>query len=261
MAKKKKDGHHGGAWKVAYADFVTAMMALFMVLWICSQNETVKEATSSYFQDPYNALSERTSGLMDKQIAGADTRSADTENTLDKDTGYLKALAREFYKLLNVQDEAEKSVDVEVTSDGLKLTLYDRAKKPLFKKDTAEFTEWGKFVTQTLAWLIERHDFRVYIDGFTSKGYAKVRDDYGAWELSADRANASRRGLEFYAVNPSKMERVTGFGDTIPLPNQPPESENNQRIVISLSLQQQPERTKPLTAQNKPTVPPTQTTH
>ena len=224
---------------MAYADFVTALMALFMVLWISSQNVEVRKATSKFFQNPYNAFPEQSSGMMDGQVAGANRNSAHADPTVPQDAGYLRGVAREFYRLLNVAEDEESPVDVEITSEGLKLTIYDRTKKPLFLPSTAEFTEWGLFVVQTLAWLVERYEFRVYIDGHTAKGLPEIRKQYGAWELSADRANAARRGLEHYAVSPRKMERVTGFGDTVPLPNSDPTAESNQRITVSLSIQQQ----------------------
>jgi chemotaxis protein MotB len=239
MAKKKKDAHHGGAWKVAYADFVTAMMALFLVLWICGQNEAVRQATSRYFQDPYHAIDTKAVGLMDQAMAGRIQERSLTKPDARPDSGFLQALAQEFFKLLNVKDEDENPVDVEVTSEGMKITVYDRPKKPVFEKNSAELTQWGQFVVQTLAWMIERYEFKVYIDGHTPKGFPQIRPEYGPWELSADRANAARRRLEFYAVASRKMERVTGFGETIPLPNLPPTSESNQRITVSLSLMQQ----------------------
>jgi chemotaxis protein MotB len=89
---------------------------------------------------------------------------------------------------------------------------------------------------QNLAWLIDEHHFRVTIDGHTRSGLNLGRDDYTPWELSADRANASRRSLVYYAVEPNLIERVAGFADTVPLEGTPPEAESNQRITISLSL-------------------------
>jgi chemotaxis protein MotB len=236
---KKKSVPHGGAWKVAYADFVTAMMALFMVLWICGQRPEIIDATSRYFREPYKAFP-KTSGILENQVAGTDKSAEHTDPNARPNEGFLRQAVRDFNRLLNIKDnDPDKPVDIEVTPDGLKITLYDRNRKPLFKENTAQLTQWGNFVIQTLAWLIERYDFRVYIDGHTSKGPASLGPNYGPWELSADRANAARRGLEFFAVEPSKMERVTGFGDTAPLPGQPPSAESNRRITVSLSLQQQ----------------------
>jgi chemotaxis protein MotB len=176
---------------------------------------------------------------MTNQIAGSNKDTPESDPTAQKDTGYLQALARDFYRLLNVPDEEDKPVSVEVTSDGLKITLYNRARRPLFVGQTAEFTEWGRFVVQTLAWLIERHDFRVYIDGHSERAKFE-KPEYGPWELSADRANAARRSLEYYAVDGRKFERVTGFGDTVPVRGMPPEAEANARITVSLSMVQKP---------------------
>ncbi len=237
MAKKAE--HHGGAWKVAYADFVTSMMALFMVLWICAQNEQVRVATSRYFKDPYKALDDRAPGVLQEQMAGSSRSSDRLDPTASENQNYLKALAREFYSLLNVkEDEEDRPVQVDVTSDGLKITIYDRTKKAVFKPSSSEFTEWGNFVVQTLAWLVERYNFQVYIEGHTAKGMVAEKPGYGRWELSADRANSTRRGLEFFAVSPRKINRVSGFGDTVPLPSEEPGSEANQRIAVSLSIQQ-----------------------
>jgi len=235
----KKAAHHGGAWKVAFADFMTALMALFMVLWISGQNVEIRKATSKFFQDPYNALPERSSGLMSAQIAGARNEESHTDPSAPANMGYLDAIAKELYRLVNVEEKQdEKPVDIQITSDGLRIHVYNRVAKPIFVKDSAEFTEWGKFVVQTVAWLIDRYDFKVFIDGHTPAGREPLRKDYGSWELSSDRANASRRALQFYAVDPKLIERVAGFGDTVPLPRTAPEAEANERMTISLSAQQ-----------------------
>ena len=241
---RKKEAHHGGAWKVAYADFVTAMMALFMVLWISAQDKKILIATSKYFQNPFHAALENTAGVMpfdsnkiakdqgDQEASGNDTSSAKRiELTM------LNSLAKDFYRALHLDENmAEKPIDVLVTSDGLRITLFDHPDKPLFKVNTAEFTDWGQFLMQNLAWMIERHQFRVVIDGHTRAGTAYPRGDYSAWELSADCANAARRSLTYYAVSPSKIERVSGYADTRPLPGFAPDAESNQRVALSLTL-------------------------
>ncbi|MFT3783264.1 MAG: flagellar motor protein MotB [Nibricoccus sp.] len=247
MAKrraKKKDAHHGGAWKVAFADFMTAMMALFLVLWISSQEKKILIATARYFQNPFSSPIDRTSGVMPYDTnkpskPHGDDSGADEPQTSkrDIDLNYLNSLAKDMFKMLNLdQDLSEKSIDIQVTSDGLRIMLYDRARKPLFVESTAEFTEWGKFVMQSLAWMIDRQKFRVVIEGHTRKGVVMPKAEYGAWELSADRANAARRLLTFYAVEESRIERVTGYADTRPLPFQSPESEVNQRVTLSLTV-------------------------
>jgi chemotaxis protein MotB len=245
MARKKAAAHHGGAWKVAYADFVTAMMALFMVLWIISQDHKILEATALYFRVPFQSSGSAGFGVMPnnkkptssdntkitKDLAGQNAHKPQVE------ISYLNAVAEEIYKKLNIdQQEPKKPVDIVVTSDGLRVTLYDRSSHPVFFENSAEFTVWGKLVSQNLAWLIDRHHFSVTIDGHTKKGIKFLHSDYTAWELSSDRANAMRRNLVFFAVEPSKIVRITGYADTTPLSETKPEDELNQRVTLSLSL-------------------------
>lgn len=233
---KKAAAHHGGAWKVAYADFVTAMMALFMVLWICAQDKKILLATSKYFKQPFNALTDRSVGVMQGKDGGSKGHDQTRDTATAANLAFLNALASELNRMINVKDVLEeKAVDMQVTSDGLKITLHDRSKHAIFKSGTADITEWGAFVLQDLAWLIDHNDLKVYIDGHTAAGQTARDGNYGPWELTADRANAARRLLVKYAVNPKKIERVTGFADTKPLPGTPAESEANERITISLS--------------------------
>lgn len=242
--RKKGDAHHGGAWKVAFADFMTAMMALFLVLWISSQEKKILIATARYFQNPFNSPLDRTSGVMPYDTnkpskPHGDDSGADEPSTSkrDIDLNYLNSVAKDFFRLLNLdQDLADKPIDIQVTSDGLRIVLYDRVRRPLFVETTAEFTEWGKFVMQSLAWMIDRQKFRVVIEGHTRRGLEMPKPEYSAWELSADRANAARRLLTFYAVDEKQIERVTGFADTRPMPFEKPESEANQRVTLSLSM-------------------------
>lgn len=242
-------GGGGGAWKVAYADFVTAMMALFMVLWISAQDKKILLATSQYFQNPFNSPMDNTSGVLpfnsDKTTQGKGEGEGETQNR-DKqiEMTMLNSVAADFYRLLHIDNDlADKPIDLQVTSDGLRVTLFDRARRPLFEGDTAELTEWGRFVVQSLAWLIDRHHFFVTIDGHTRAGYTAKREDYGAWELSSDRANTTRRSLVLYAVDPQFIERVTGYADTKPIDKEPPESESNQRVTLSLRLSARPKAT------------------
>ena len=238
---KKAEAHHGGAWKVAYADFVTAMMALFMVLWITAQDKEILLATSRYFKQPFNALTDRSVGVMQGKNGGSIGNDKTRSTASAANLSFMNALASELSKMLDVQDiSVDKMADVEVSSDELRVTLYDRGARPLFAPGSAKPTEWGQLIFQNLAWIIDRNQLRVYIDGYTAtnkKSSAGAGDaNYGPWELSTDRANATRRTLEHYAVDPRKIERVTGYGNTRPLPNQPPEADTNDRITIALSV-------------------------
>jgi chemotaxis protein MotB len=238
---------HGGAWKVAYADFVTAMMALFMVLWISAQNQQILIATSRYFQNPFHSPMNASAGVMPfNSNKSTDSQGKDSGSEKEQDRNkqiqmtFLNSVAADFHRLLHVDENfQDKPIDVQVTSDGLRVTLFDRAKRRLFVGDTTEFTEWGRFLMQTLAWTIDRHNLRVTIDGHTPTGVVP-REDYTAWELSADRANAARRRLVHFAVSPALIERVTGYADTKPIEGQPGDAEANQRITLSLSLGAKP---------------------
>ena len=236
MAKKRGE-HHGGAWKVAYADFVTAMMALFMVLWISAQDQEILIATSRYFQNPFNSPMDASSGVMSMGDGGAATESiVESDQTSLTEVALLNKLAREFYRMLNIEEGATgQAIDIQVTNDGLRVTVFNRENR-LFVPGRADFTEWGRFVVQNLAWLLDRHEFKVRIDGHLAAGFAPPTPDYTAWELSADRANAVRRALQLYAVPAERIERVTGFGDTAPLPGKPPADDGNERIEVSLVL-------------------------
>ena len=245
MARKKAEAHHGGAWKVAYADFVTAMMALFMVLWISAQDQRILIATSQYFQNPFHSPMNANSGVMpfnsNKTSHSEGRDQGDQKEQASKNRAiemtFLNTVAADFYKMLHLDQSLEdKPIDIQVTSDGLRITMYDRGKRPLFVNDSTEFTEGGKFLMQNLAWMIDRHHFRVTIDGHTRAPAKPVVSDDRGWELSANRANAARRILVYYAVEPALIERVTGYASTRPLPDLPPAAESNQRVTLSLSL-------------------------
>jgi len=231
----------GGAWKVAFADFMTAMMALFLVLWISAQDKKILIATAQYFKNPFNSPLDKSAGVMpfnNRTTSSTSTNEGTKANDNKRiETVFLNTVAADFFKLLHLDESAvNKPVDIQVTSDGLRITLFDRSKKPLFEKNTANFTEWGTYAMQGLAWTIDRHHFRVTIDGHTVQPAEEQTGNYTDWELSADRANAARRSLVHYAVEPQYIERVTGYAGTKPLDGEKPDAESNDRITLSLTL-------------------------
>jgi chemotaxis protein MotB len=237
----------GGAWKVAFADFMTAMMAFFLVMWLSAQDKEILIATSRYFQNPFSSPYESKSGLLDFDATRPANRDSGASSSSDRagntsaaqtiDLQFLNSVAKDVYRLLNLDEAlADRPIDVQVTSDGLRITLYDRAQRPLFESSSAKFTTWGEFVMQSMAWMVERHGFRVVVEGHTRQGLDFSSSDYGAWELSSDRANAARRALVHYAVEESLIERVSGYADTRPVDGNAPESDANQRVTLSLRL-------------------------
>lgn len=232
---------------MAYADFVTAMMALFMVLWISSQDKEVLIATSRYFQSPFNSPMDATTGILPfdnnkpstQQSPSSDQSKGPGKDSTNRDVDlqFLNSVAKDFFRMVKMdQDLADKPVDIQVTSDGIRVNLFNRARQPLFKENSAEFTEWGQFMMQNLAWIIDKNDLFVVIEGHTKSGLELPDPNYTPWELSADRANSSRRALTHYAVDPRQIDRVTGYADTRPMMGEKPDSESNQRVTISLSL-------------------------
>jgi chemotaxis protein MotB len=212
------------------------MMALFMVLWICSQDKKILLATSKYFKQPFKALDDRSAGIMQGKESGSMGKDPTRDSVTAANLAFLKALASELNKMLNVQAAMEeKPVDVQITSDGLRVILYERTKHAMFKPGAAELTEWGGYILQNLAWLIDRDGLKVFIEGHTAAGQEPRSADYGPWELTIDRANVVRRTLIKYAVSEKGFERVTGYADSQPLPNKPADSQENERISISLS--------------------------
>lgn len=228
----KKNEHHGGAWKVAYADFVTAMMALFIVLWIIKDRPQMAEEIAATFKKP---LIGQKGGVSHTDIVtpGVDYDKMAAEQQIEK----LEKIAAEMQKIVNINDADDKPIDIQITADALKLTLFDRNKRPMFEKDSAKLTKWGEFVMESLSWIIERNKMRVFIEGHTASGKGPDKGpDYGLWELSADRANSSRKALINYALEPKWVVRLSGYGDTQPLVAADPSSQDNQRITLNLNL-------------------------
>lgn len=228
---------------MAYADFVTAMMALFMVLWISAQDKEILIATSEYFQNPFRSPMDATSGVLpfnNNKTSQSQGKESGSEKEQDRNKQiqmtFLNSVAADFYRLLHLDENLEgKPIEIQVTTDGLRVTLFDRAKRPLFKSGTTELTEWGTFVLQSMAWTIERHGFNVTIDGHAGSNAVSGRENYTNWELSADRANAARRSLVYYAVDPRQIERVTGYADTRPIPGDI-DPESHERVTLNLTL-------------------------
>jgi chemotaxis protein MotB len=242
MAKKKGHGHHGGAWKVAYADFVTAMMALFLVLWLVSQDQKIKEAVERSFRNPFNSLTKQSTGIIPSQNETMTVlaRSGNFDSASAVELNMLRKIAQDLTQMLQTNPEAaeEKSLDLEITSDGMRISVFDRNSKPVFEKGTAEFTPYGTWIFTTLAWQISRftNNFNVELEGHTVKGQAFPNPTYGAWELSADRANAARRKLLEHDVQPLQIRKVAGFADTQPMPNLETTSESNRRVTVMLKV-------------------------
>ena len=241
--KKKKHGHHGGAWKVAYADFVTAMMALFLVLWLTSQDQRIKQAVERAFRNPFASVTKESTGIIpNKDVHAARSTSGNFDSASAVELTMLRKIAEDFVRTLQSNPETpdEEPVKLEMMPDGLRISVFDRSRKPIFEEDSAVFTPYGSWVLSTLAWQVARFSgsFNVELEGHTAGGDRLSKPDYSEWELSADRANAARRMLQQHAVSESQIRRVAGYADTLPIPDLQPEDESNRRVAVLLKIKQ-----------------------
>jgi chemotaxis protein MotB len=204
---KKKGGHggaHGGAWKVAYADFVTAMMALFIVLWLLSSSKPVKEAVAGYFRDP--------SGKADK--TGSDRAGVGENLVVNKDNmDQLKQQLEKAMKQILDFDKLKDHIEMTVTNEGLRIELMESAKGTFYDLGSPDLNSDGKEIVVTLAQELGELPNKLATEGHTdAKSYSKGRN-YSNWELSSDRANAARRLMQLNGVGEEQVTQVRGFGD------------------------------------------------
>ena len=256
-----KKGHHGGAWKVAYADFVTAMMALFMVLWLTSQDQRIKEAVERAFRNPFSSVTKESVGIIPNQDVSASYQQQghfQSVSAVEMET--MRHLSDDLSKLLK-QNEDVSSVKIDLTPEGLNINIFDRAQKPIFHPNTADFTDYGSWVFSTLAWEISRYTtFHIELEGHTESKAETGGDSHGKWELSTERANVARRILASNGVADKQIFKVSGFADTSPMAGYQPDNEINRRVTVLLKLK---ESVQALSSQsddsNTPATPPNDT--
>jgi chemotaxis protein MotB len=238
VIKRKKGGHaghHGGAWKVAYADFVTAMMALFIVLWLLSSSAKVKEAVSSYFHDPTGSGKEAGSSM-----SGSGNGIAVGKDDMGKLKEKLEAAMKEVPKF----DSIKQNVEMTVTNEGLRIELLEQEGGMFFQSGNATPTGNGADLIQKLAEQLGALDNKLLIEGHTdAKPYASDKG-YSNWELSTDRANSARRILQEHGVKPDQVVQVRGFAaQQLREPNNP-EAPLNRRISVLVQYRNAPPAAK-----------------
>src|SRR5262249_733995 len=153
-------GHHGGAWKVAYADFVTAMMALFMVLWLSSQDQRIKQAVERAFRNPFSSVTKDSTGIVpQKETQAVKNSSGNFDSGSAVELTMLRRLNQDLLKSLHTDSEnpEDNPVRLELTPDGLTINVFDRSRKPIFEPQSTKFTTYGDWVFSTLAWEISRY--------------------------------------------------------------------------------------------------------
>lgn len=224
IVRRRKADHarHGGAWKVAYADFVTAMMALFIVLWLLSSSQEVQKAVGGYFMDPAG---------KGKDIGTGMHSAGSTVNLKKDDMSKLKEQIDRALKTPQFQ-ALKNQVHLIITGEGLRIELIETEAGTFFESGRMEPTPKGRELLETLAKQLGTLPNRLLIEGHTdSKPFNNDRN-YTNWELSADRANSARRVMEGAGLKANQVGQVRGFADqNLRIPNDP-ENPSNRRVSV-----------------------------
>ncbi len=231
IIRKKKSahgGHHGGAWKVAYADFVTAMMALFIVLWLMNSSEQVKKAIGGYFSDPSGK-----GKLVGSGLAGSGESLAvgkdDMAGLKDKLEGVIKSMPK--------FQEMKDNLDMTVTGEGLRLELLESERGMFFESGSASPTGPGAQLLEKLAQELGKLPNTIVIEGHTDARAFSKSGGYTNWELSTDRANAARKVMQALGVRPDQVKQVRGYADQHLRTPADPENPKNRRVSVIIQYQ------------------------
>jgi chemotaxis protein MotB len=223
--KSGHGGHHGGAWKVAYADFVTAMMALFIVLWLMSNStKQTQLAISGYFRDP--------SGTATK-VGSALAGTGENLPLRKQDMAKLKAELLKSIQQSTDLDKLKKNIEMTVTAEGLRIELLESEKGMFFDSGSSAVNESGRELLLLLAEELGKVPNHISVEGHTDAKPFTGKGSYSNWELSADRANAARRLMQQAAgLRPDQVTQVRGFADQRLRNLKDPLDPANRRISI-----------------------------
>jgi chemotaxis protein MotB len=269
--QRRKHGHHGGAWKVAYADFVTAMMAFFLVMWLIGVGtREQKAAISEYFKNPSMTPGAATiappgqagpGGASDSMIKlggtmdlprgpGAEKRGApqvkhNVEDAIKLARQADKSRLEELMKRLNASIQSSQALApfkdqllLDITSEGLRIQIVDKLNRPMFDTGSARLKPYTVQILRELGRSIDDVPNQISISGHTDDAPYNSGHDYSNWELSADRGNAARRALIAGGLEADKISRVVGLAASVPFDKQNPADPVNRRISIIVMTDQ-----------------------
>ena len=239
-------GHHGGAWKVAFADFMTAMMAFFMVMWLVGQKQEVREAVAGYFRDPGNYKITGGAGVLkggasilpsDEPASGVTQRvpSHGGGGPTEVEKKEMTSAAQRILEQLQQQSVFNKlrdNVRFQMTAEGLRIILNESKNAPaFFEPGSAKPLAKSANILMTIAKELGTIANNLVIEGHTDATGAD-RADYTNWELSADRANAARQLMDVSGLRHDQVREVRGFADKIPMVKEDPADGRNRRVTI-----------------------------
>lgn len=217
-------GYHGGAWKVAYADFVTALMSLFIVLWLMNSSERIRKAVAGYFNDPKGSAT-----LMGTTMSG----TGETVSTALGDA--MQQLKKRLEDEINAKKDLQllsKQIEITITPEGLRIELLEDKNGTFYQSGSARLSPSGQELLALLAGELKTLPNPLLIEGHTDA--ARYSDDanYSNWELSADRANAARRLMQQNGVRADQVTQVRGYADQLLRLKSNPYDPSNRRISI-----------------------------
>jgi chemotaxis protein MotB len=233
IIKKKAGhgGHHGGAWKVAYADFVTAMMALFIVLWLMNASKQIQQAVGGYFKDPTGS----------SRMVGSDMKGSGENFVITKDN--MKELKEQLQKSIRQVpkfDELQNHIEMTVTSEGLRIELTETANGIFFESGSDTMSAGGSDLVKLLAQELGKLPNTIAIEGHTDSKPYPPGAIYTNWELSSDRANSARRLMQNNGIRQDQITQVRGFADQRLRKPDAPLDPSNRRISLIVQYLNKP---------------------
>ena len=238
-------GHHGGAWKVAYADFVTAMMAFFLVMWLVAQSNAVKAAVAGYFKDPGVFDYEKSTGMVPGGPQAPLNPDAPqvrvTKNEISAAEGKkaLENMAKRVHAVLESMPEFKKlgkQIQMQVTPEGLRIELMEGAEATFFDSGSAQLKTDTVRLLGAIAKELGQVPNDIVLEGHTDSQPYSAANGYSNWELSADRANAARRIMERTGLGEHQVKGVRGYAATRPrLPEAPLDSRNRRVSIVVIT--------------------------
>lgn len=245
IIKKKggHGGHHGGAWKVAYADFITALMAFFLVMWLVSQDEIVKYNVAGYFNDPANWGKEGKNSILE----GGASILPGSHGPLPRQQMDIEAARKTLEKTGNTIREALQGIPdfesinehlkIEMTPEGLRIQLIEAASTTddssyFFDLGSPYLSETGAAILSVIATNLGKLEHRIVIEGHTDSRKYTYNQKYSNWELSADRANSSRKLMEEKGLYEGQVFEIRGYAANRPMIEENPLDARNRRIAI-----------------------------
>ena len=238
--------HHGGAWKVAYADFVTAMMAFFLVMWLVSQSQEVKANVAGYFREPGVFEFERSNGMLAGGTPGMEPGRAPEAMTRPDPAALLRERQELQSAAEHIREQLLKApgiatlrdqIEFTFTSEGLRIELIERAGSSFFDSGSAVLVGESVRILSIIAVELGKLSNDLVVEGHTDQRAFTNGDRYGNWELSADRANAARREMEHSGLKAGQVQTVRGFADTQLHVKDAPLDPRNRRVSIVVRSQ------------------------